>query len=376
VREGWKKATLGTVCDIQSGAGFPENLQGGIDQRYPFYKVSDMNLPGNKTTMLSANNSVSEVVRKQLGARVFTPGSIIFPKVGGAISTNKKRKTSVECCVDNNVMGLIPKEKYIDPDYLFYVMQNIDIFDFSNKANLPSIRQTTVDAWQICLPESILEQKRIVTILDEAFEGISTAVTSAEKNLANARELFNSYLNSVFAQRGEGWVEKRLGDLIDIAHGYAFDGSDFQTSTDSEKPIVLTPGNYTEHAELSFTPKNTKRFNGSPPAAYLFDPGNLTIVMTDLSSKMKILGKPAFVTQPNVLHNQRIGRILEKSDSVTLGYIYYFFRADSVSEEIKKTSTGTMVRHTAPKRILSITMPFPKKISHQERLTTFISELS
>ena len=52
------------------------------------------------------------------------------------------------------------------------------------------------------------EQKRIVAILDEAFEGIAAAVANAEKNLANARELFDSYLNSVFTQKGEGWVEK------------------------------------------------------------------------------------------------------------------------------------------------------------------------
>ena len=57
------------------------------------------------------------------------------------------------------------------------------------------------------------EQKRIVAILDEAFEGISAAVANAEKNLANARELFESYLNSVFTQKGEGWVENSVDDL-------------------------------------------------------------------------------------------------------------------------------------------------------------------
>ncbi len=57
------------------------------------------------------------------------------------------------------------------------------------------------------------EQKRIVVILDKAFDAIATAKTNAEKNLRNARAIFESYLNSVFSQRGEGWVEKRLGDI-------------------------------------------------------------------------------------------------------------------------------------------------------------------
>ena len=60
------------------------------------------------------------------------------------------------------------------------------------------------------------EQQRIVGILDEAFEGIATAKANAEKNLQNARALFESHLQSVFTQRGEGWVEKRLGEVAAI----------------------------------------------------------------------------------------------------------------------------------------------------------------
>jgi len=59
------------------------------------------------------------------------------------------------------------------------------------------------------------EQKRIVAILDEAFAGIGTAVTNAEKNLANACELFDSYLNSVFAQKGKEWVENKIGEICE-----------------------------------------------------------------------------------------------------------------------------------------------------------------
>jgi len=63
------------------------------------------------------------------------------------------------------------------------------------------------------------EQKRIVTILYEAFGGISLAVSNAEKNLANARELFESYLNNIFTLKGDGWKDNRLGDLTVIQSG-------------------------------------------------------------------------------------------------------------------------------------------------------------
>jgi type I restriction enzyme S subunit len=57
------------------------------------------------------------------------------------------------------------------------------------------------------------EQKRIMAILDEAFEGIDQAIRNTEKNLANARELFDSYLNKIFTQKGDDWEEKTLGDV-------------------------------------------------------------------------------------------------------------------------------------------------------------------
>ena len=66
----------------------------------------------------------------------------------------------------------------------------------------------------ILLPP-LAEQKRIVSILDEAFEAIERAKENAQKNLANARELFESYLNRVFTEKGEGWEEKTLPDISD-----------------------------------------------------------------------------------------------------------------------------------------------------------------
>ena len=63
------------------------------------------------------------------------------------------------------------------------------------------------------------EQQRIVTLLDEAFDGIATAKANAEKNLQNARAIFESYLQSVFTQRGDGWNEHTLGETYDVRDG-------------------------------------------------------------------------------------------------------------------------------------------------------------
>ena len=58
--------------------------------------------------------------------------------------------------------------------------------------------------------------------MDEAFEGIDRAITNTEKNLANSRELFESYLNAIFTQKGDGWEEKKLGDIATFRNGLNF----------------------------------------------------------------------------------------------------------------------------------------------------------
>ena len=72
----------------------------------------------------------------------------------------------------------------------------------------------------------IIEQQRIVAILDQAFEGIAKARANAEQNQQNARALFESHLQSTFTQRGEGWVEKKMGEVCDLVNGFAFKSSD------------------------------------------------------------------------------------------------------------------------------------------------------
>lgn len=262
----------------------------------------------------------------------------------------------------------------LNPEYLFYFLSR-DCFRKDGKAVMTGavghkrVPEDFVANTKIPLPP-LDEQKRIVQILDRTFASIDKTIENTENNLANARELFDSELNQSFSKMQE--EREPLSNLMSISHGYAFKGPDFENSTDENKPIVLTPGNYAESGTLKFTEKNTKRLSGSAPEGYLFEKGELTVVMTDLSSKMKILGLPAFIDADNILHNQRIGRISlkESQEKVLPRFIYYFLRSNATRDTIKKTSTGTMVRHTAPKRILSLAIPVPNITSQSKIITT------
>lgn len=189
---------LGQVCQVQSGSGFPKKYQGEKTGDFPFYKVSDMNMPGNERSMRVSNNYVSDVVRRKLGARIFPAGSIVFPKVGGAISTNKKRVLEVAGCVDNNVMGLIPDPEKVLPEFVHEWLRWFNIFEFSNKAALPSITQTTVSGWPIALP-SYATQTAIVLKAEQLKEQIEFLVTSYEATLANLAALRQSLLAKAFS---------------------------------------------------------------------------------------------------------------------------------------------------------------------------------
>jgi len=86
----------------------------------------------------------------------------------------------------------------------------------------PGINRNNVYSIE-CLVPSFEEQKRIVTILDEAFAGIETAIANTEKNLANARELFLSFLKLVFAQDQSGWKEVAVNDFANACLGKMLD---------------------------------------------------------------------------------------------------------------------------------------------------------
>lgn len=212
MKAGWEASTLGEICEIISGAGFPKKHQGEVAGEFPFFKVGDMNSEGNETNLVAANHYISEETRKKLGARILPSESIVFPKVGGAISTNKKRRLVSPSCVDNNVMGLAPNKEKVNPVYLAWWMDGVDIYEFSNKAALPSITKATVSGWPFPLPP-LEEQKRIVAVLDGAFEGLDRARTHIQTNLQNARELFEAQLAAAFDERPPHWSVRKLKDI-------------------------------------------------------------------------------------------------------------------------------------------------------------------
>jgi type I restriction enzyme S subunit len=124
-----------------------------------------------------------------------------------------------------------------DLQFLFYLLTTLELPSLA-KGVKPGINRNEVYALPVKVPE-LPEQHRIVAILDEAFDGIATAKANAEKNLQNARALFESHLQAVFSQRGEGWTEKRLGEICErVSVGHVGPTSEFYCSQAEGIPFL------------------------------------------------------------------------------------------------------------------------------------------
>ena len=130
--------------------------------------------------------------------------------------------------VNNHAHVIRPNRDKVMDKWLTYYLNGEDLSDFITGMTVPKLNQGKLKEIPIPLPP-IPEQQRIVAILDQAFADIEKARANAEQNLKNARELFDSYLNQVFSQRGEGWVVYNLEDLCDLISGQHIDAKDYNS---------------------------------------------------------------------------------------------------------------------------------------------------
>lgn len=152
--KGWYQSTVGECCTLKSGTSLPadkENEGGSV----PYIKVGDMNYPGNEYYITTSSRYVS---RTTAGSGVFPVGTVIFPKRGGAIGTNKKRLTTVPICADLNVMGVIAG-RLLHPGYLMTYFSMVDLGKLDNGSSVPQINNKDISPLRICLPPMELQEK-------------------------------------------------------------------------------------------------------------------------------------------------------------------------------------------------------------------------
>ena len=203
MKQGWKYMKLGSASTFMSGYT-PNKDEIQETGQYPYFKVAEMNKLGNEIFMVNTSLFVNHP------KKVFPKGSIIFPKNGGAIYTEKKRILKFDSVVDLNTEALFPNDQ-VNTFYLFYFLNHLRIAKFDKGGGLPSLDLKRMADDLIPVPP-LPEQERIVERLDAAFAQIDELKSNAEKQLAEARALFQSALTQAM-QPKPGWQEKPLKDI-------------------------------------------------------------------------------------------------------------------------------------------------------------------
>lgn len=180
---------LGKPC---SGGAFPLNEQGHKEGEVPFIKVSDMNLPGNERFIRSANHYVSRATLAELGVRPAPAGTTVFPKIGAAIASNKKRLLTRDTAFDNNVQGVNP----LKPESTFYLYafsERFDLMRLARATTLPSIRPTELAELPVQAPPLKLQAE-----FGRIYEQTCSSLDEQAQSRAALELLFQTMLHRAF----------------------------------------------------------------------------------------------------------------------------------------------------------------------------------
>jgi type I restriction enzyme S subunit len=224
VRKGWETKKLGDVCQVVGGGTPPKDREDFYRGNIPWATVRDM----RQEIISETEFKITEQAVKSSATNIIPANNVV---IATRVGLGKVCFIERDTAINQDLRGIIPiKNKELLVRFLFWWFKSVAhlIEQEGTGATVQGVKLPFIKSLSIPLPP-LPEQKRIVAILDEAFEGITAAVANAEKNLANARELFEIYRNSIFTQKGEGWIDTCIGDQVMLQRG-------FDITKDQQKP--------------------------------------------------------------------------------------------------------------------------------------------
>jgi type I restriction enzyme S subunit len=246
--------------------------------------------------------------------------------------------------------------------FVEYYLNSISLEPYVSGMAQPKLNQRSLNSLSIPVPP-IAEQKQIVAILDEAFEGIDSAIANTEKNLANARELFESYLNAIFTRKGDDWVEKKLGDLSEVQsggtplrHKSEYWGGDIAWYSSGELNDLYTIAPQRHITNVGLDNSNAK----------LFPKGSLLIGMYDTAAlKMSILDRDA-------AFNQAVAG-MKPNENIDL--VFMLHALNFVKPEVLSLRRGVRQKNLSLKKIKNIAVAVPR-LEEQRRVVEQLASIS
>ena len=338
MREGWTYKKLGEVADIKSGytPSSEELLDNGA---LPYFKVGDMNVEGNEK-YLNHTSSFLDTSFKS-----YPQNSIVFPKNGAAIATNKKRILSKPSVVDLNTAVLISKTNTIFTEFLYYWICKVDFKNITRRGTIPTLDIKTLMQFVVPIPP-LSEQERIVSELDL----LSGIIEKKKAQLKEYDKLAQSIFYDMFAQYEDKTATSNF--IVSLKGGKSLAG-------DEEcKNKVLKTGAVTHDYFKCDEVKNL-------PKDYIPLPENLLKDGDLLISRMNTLeyvGAVAYVWKApnNTYIPDRLWRA-QINKTVNPIFLWFSLKQPKAKEQIRSLSSGTSgsMKNISIPRFLSVLVKNP-----------------
>lgn len=174
----WASVQLRRIARIQAGAAFPHGNQGDAAGTIPYIKVGDLSNVDAHDRLGGPSNRVSPEVAQLLRSPVLPSGTIVLPKIGAALLTNRRAVLSEPSCLDQNVMGVTVHDGI--PEFVYYCLSSIDLGDLSTPGPVPLLNEEAALAIRIPWPP-IDRQRAIVQELDTHRAAAKAPVTLLAK---------------------------------------------------------------------------------------------------------------------------------------------------------------------------------------------------
>lgn len=259
---------------------------------------------------------------------------------------------------------IIQPKQYLDPKYLYYFLQSFNLKSLGYARHYRHLKEI-----EVVFPESLVEQGRIVKIIDEAFEKIDKMKENAEKNLQNSKELFDSYLQNVFSKKGDGWEEKILEDLGQITSSkriykkeYVKNGIPFYRI----KEVKELAHNNAISLELFISNDRYTEIKNTFGVPKIGD-----ILMTAVGTIGEI-----YVVKDNAKFYFKDGNILWFKNFKSINPYFLKFVLISFVEQFNQLSKGAAYSALTIEKLNKHRIYIPKSISEQERVVKKLDSLS
>ena len=215
---------------------------------------------------------------------------------------------------------------------------------------------------------SLEEQKRIVAVLDKKFAQIETLKTAAEKNLQNAKQLFQAELEKAFSDTS--WEKKRLGDCGTFKNGMNF------VSTESGYSIhSLGVGDFKNLYKIENTETLSEiSLNAAPSEEYLLKDGDIVFVRSN--GNKELVGRCLLVYPKNIptTYSGFCIRFRKKIDQLDADFLLHFMKSDK-SRKILNGKEGANISNLNQKILGDFEVPLPPQ-EEQKRIVSHLDSLS